>query len=214
MGLFSAIGAAGGALFGGVGASVGGALGGMIDGSLSKRESTEMDDYTAYKIQQEKEWDAMYGPIEKNLVSYYEHLNANSYVAKGNDILEQQYKGSMDRVNKELAARGLDTKGGVSTSIMADSLNMLAKSKSELQLQADDYVAQQQQQFYASMKSGKPDTSKLVSANQEMNAKYEEYDDKMLSAGIASGVKLGTDIFNGAVDAGMIDADKIKIGGA
>jgi hypothetical protein len=196
MGLLSSIGAiVGNFITPGVGGAIGGTLGALLEGGGKK--DTQMDAYTAYKIQQEKEWEATYGPIEKNLVAHYEHLNTSSVIAKGNDALEQQYKAALDRANKQIAARGLDVKGGIGTSIMADSLNMLAKQKAQLQATADDYIAQQQQQFYASMRPGKTDASIMVQANSTAQYKQQAYNDKMLSQGVAAGIDLGNKIYTG-----------------
>jgi hypothetical protein len=196
MGIGSLIGGVAGALTGAPGGTaVGATLGGLFDGGNDK--PTAAEEYYAYQFQREKEWEATYGPIEDNMVNYYTHLSAAKYIAKGNQHIEEQFKIAQDKLNADLTARGLDIKGGVSTSILRDNLNAVAQAKAENYAKAEKWVVDQQTNFYNSMKAGKPNAqaSSIGATNAEANRRA--YSDRSLSAGVAASVDIADSISKG-----------------
>jgi type II secretory pathway component PulJ len=183
MGLFSALGATAGFLLSGgttAGASLGASLGGLLDGK--PKGNKQLDAYTAYKLQREKKWDAMFGPLEENLVAHYKNLSATQHIAKNNEALEVGYKMTQDRLKTELANRGLNLEGGIGLGATTQMLSDLAKQKATVYAQADDWVTQQQSQFYAQQRAGKPDAGNAVAANAETTFAQQQYGNKMQQA--------------------------------
>ena len=191
MGLGTLIGTTLGSVYGPAGSAVGSALGGMFDSATSGNGRDEgMDEYTAYKLQREKQWEAMFGPMEQNLVDHYTNMSASSYIAKGNEILEKQHAITQQRMSAQLTARGLDIKGGISTSILRDSLTYLGTQKAQLQAGAEDYIAKQQQQFYSGMQKARPDAGRAVAANATYQQGLMANQDKKVQAGIAGAIDI------------------------
>ena len=208
MGLITLIGGAVGAAYGqpALGAAAGGFMENLMGGD---KKDSQMDEYSAYKLQKEKEWEATYGPIEDNLVNYYSHLSAAKHIANGDQAIEEQFKASQTRLQAELTNRGLDIKGGVSTSILRDNLNLVAQAKAQNHATADAWVADQQANFYNSMRQGKPNAqSALNSAN---TAAYNErtYKDKQEQMGIAGAIDLGNEIIGGLDLGGTTKSERL-----
>ena len=191
MGLGSILGAIGGSIIPGIGTAGGAAIGGALESLFSDdNEDSSQAEYAAYKLQREREWEATFGPIEQNLVSYYEHLNATNYIAQGESVLEQQHKAMLDRVGKDLAARGLDIKGGISTSILKDSLIQLGEAKAKLHTKAEEYVTKQQQNFYAAMSAHRPNAQSAINSAAQANWQQQVYNDKLTAGGTAAIVNI------------------------
>jgi hypothetical protein len=196
MGIGSLIGGVAGSLTGVPGGTaVGAALGGLFDGGNDK--PTAAEEYYVYQLQREKEWEATYGPIEDNMVNYYTHLSASKYIAEGNQHIEEQFKIAQDRLNADLTARGLDIKGGVSTSILRDNLNAVAQAKAENYAKAEKWVADQQANFYNSMRPGKPSAQSASVSATNAEANRRAYNDRSLSAGVAASVDIADNISKG-----------------
>jgi len=194
MGFWSNAGGLVGSAFGGpLGGVVGGLVGSALDGS-SKPKETQMDKYAAYKIQQEKEWDAMFGPMEQNLVNHYMSLTPGSYISQQNEHIEEAYRISKNRLQQDLAARGLSIDGGTSLAATNELLSQLATTKADLYRQADEYIAKQQTQFYTQMQAGRPNASGIVQAAESARLANQKYYDKQEQAGLASAIDLGTQI--------------------
>ena len=192
MGLMTLIGAGVGSLVPGVGTAVGAAAGGILDGFMSDTKNP-MDEAKAEALRRQAKWESLYGSTERNLAAHVSGLSAANIVAKGNDALEKSYAKTQQRLMANLESRGIDTKSGIASGAISDSLNRLASRKAMLFTQADDYVAKQQASLLNSNKE--PDTTGVLS-------KYGQ-------AQLVADKQSGLDIANG-VSSAIDFVDKIK----
>ena len=96
--------------------------------------------------EQYNEWKAVYGDIQTNLGKYYNSLNASDYEAKGLNTVQQEYSIAKERINTELAQRGISDSG---IAAVAD-INMnqrLAEVKANIRTTANEKVAEDKLKF-------------------------------------------------------------------
>lgn len=104
-------------------------------------------DQLAQVMQAKEAWEQTFGSIRDNLVNYYQNLNPNSEGARRVQILEQNYSTMSDRLNSELASRGLATSGiatQANTALLAD----LASKRADAQYSVKGDIAKTQSEFY------------------------------------------------------------------
>ena len=87
----------------------------------------------------------MMGPMEDNLNNYYMGLNPDELAAQGNQTAQQQFQGANKQYEDQLAAQGIDPRGGIGTQIGMQNANQMAQTKSQNIMNAPHQVAQQQQ---------------------------------------------------------------------
>ncbi len=110
--------------------------------TAKKAVKTETD----FAQQQYEDWQAIYGPIQENLSSYYQSLNPEMFAAMGIENLEQEYSTQLERMNQNFAQRGIDT-SGISADLERQNAYDLARAKATVRRDAPMQVAQMQQGF-------------------------------------------------------------------
>ena len=99
-----------------------------------------------FQKQQYEDWEAIFGPIQENLSSYYQNLTPDSYAAQGLQGLQQSYQVSRQNLDKNLASRGISDSGvaaAAQTQLEASRMSIAAGIKQS----ANDQVTQQQSSF-------------------------------------------------------------------
>ena len=111
-------------------------------------------------------WDAMFGPMEKNVARFYSQLDKNYIVTKGNDALQESYKISKDSLTEQLRANGLNIEDGVGTAAMTNLASNHAQARAELYATAESKAVGLQQQALASAPRRPGSGSQNALANQ------------------------------------------------
>lgn len=98
-----------------------------------------------FQKQQYDDWEAIYGPIQNNLSSFYQNLTPETFATAGLDKFEQQYQASQQQIQRSFAQRGI-------SSPAQDMMNQqaalgAAESKASIRAQAPMQVATAQQGF-------------------------------------------------------------------
>jgi hypothetical protein len=75
----------------------------------STAQKAASDAQLAFQQQQYEDWQAIYGPIQENLSSFYQNLTPETVVASGLKNLETQYNAAQDQIQRTFAQRGIDS---------------------------------------------------------------------------------------------------------
>lgn len=98
-------------------------------------------------MQAKQDWENTFGGIRENLANYYQNLNPNTEAARRIQALEQNYNNASERINTELASRGLAS-SGIAAQANTALLSELASRRADAQYSAQGDVAKAQSQFY------------------------------------------------------------------
>lgn len=63
----------------------------------------------AFQQQQYADWQAVYGPVQQNLSSFYQNLSGDALVASGLKNYEQQYQAVTQDLQRSFTQRGVDS---------------------------------------------------------------------------------------------------------
>lgn len=93
-------------------------------------------------------WQEIFGPIEKNLSSYYQSLDPKDFQARMGTTLEESYATAQKRLSEQLSQRGIQG-SGIEVAARTQLAESFAETQAQLPFAAEQQVAQQQAQFYA-----------------------------------------------------------------
>lgn len=127
----------------------------VVSGAMSSRSASkaaaEQGDAAAAQLAFEQEryddWQAVYGPIQENLSTYYQNVTPEYYAAMGLETFEQQYQTSMKRLDESFAQRGIDPSSGVAASIEAQAEIDAAETRAGIRRDAPRQAAEDQSRF-------------------------------------------------------------------
>ncbi len=109
----------------------------------------QMDFNTEQLLQSQYELqslEAIFGPVRQNLADYYSNMTPETYEARMNENIGQQYDASMKQMDAEMARRGIEG-SGIQASAISEISTEKARQQSATQQQSEDYVANQQSQW-------------------------------------------------------------------
>jgi len=113
---------------------------------LEKQRLEMSQEQLDYNMYQQQLWNSTYGAIEKNVADYYGSLDPAKFEAQMNTDIGTAYNAAKERLDANLASRGLQGSG-----IEAESLSQLevgrADAEASTRLRAEEYVAGQQAGF-------------------------------------------------------------------
>ena len=104
-------------------------------------------EYGQYANDVWNQWEQMYGPLEKNLVDYYNNLDPEKYSTQWKAGVEQELNKQFKQFEETAAQSGLYT-SGMRQQAQKEMAFKQAQANAMADIQAPDYVAQQKQQFY------------------------------------------------------------------
>lgn len=124
---------------------------GMVTGQTAADKavaaaSSAQDSATDFARQQYEDWQAIYGPIQQNLSSYYSNLTPAYYEATGFEAYQKEWQAAEDETEMDLAQHGLGSSGIASLLKSQANLNK-ATSRAKIRRDAPAKVAAQQQNF-------------------------------------------------------------------
>lgn len=99
----------------------------------------------AFQQQQYDDWQAVYGPIQDNLSSFYQKLTPETFAASGLQQAQQQYNATQEQFQRSFAQRGITT--GAQAMMEQQAALSLAQEKAGIRQQAPMQVATAQQGF-------------------------------------------------------------------
>lgn len=102
-----------------------------------------IDNFAKQGQDQFDKYQDMFGPLEESLNDYYSNLNPDDFAAQGNQTAQMQYQKSMNQVNDQLAAQGIQNSGiGAQQSMQYGT--QMAQTKAQNIMDAPGKVAEQQ----------------------------------------------------------------------
>ena len=105
------------------------------------------EEYGQFAQQVWQDWEGMYGPLEKNLVNYYNNLDPTKFSTQWKANIEQELNKEFKQFQQAAAQTGLAT-SGMMLQAQRDQNYKQAMANAQADLMAPEYVAQQQQGFY------------------------------------------------------------------
>ena len=107
---------------------------------------TAMNDaQLAFQQQQYDDWQAVYGPIQDNLSSFYQKLSPETFAASGLQQAQKQYDATQEQFQRTFAQRGITS--GAQAMMEQQAALSLAQEKAQIRQQAPMQVATAQQGF-------------------------------------------------------------------
>ena len=128
----------------------------------------------------------LYGDIEKNLANYYKNLSPDTYTTQANSAIAQQFEQASVNMRESMAARGIEG-SGVEAGAMANMYGEKALAESQVEAGADQWVANQQQQFYQNQAAPQQQY-----ARNNMNTATNNYNNSMGNMSNAFGNQANT----------------------
>lgn len=101
-----------------------------------------------FQKQQYQDWQDIYGPVQKNLSSFYQGLTPEAFTASGLQEYEQEYQNIETELLRSFAQRGVDTPA--KEAIMADAALTKAEGRATIRAEAPLKVASAKQSFLSS----------------------------------------------------------------
>lgn len=124
-----------------------GSVNGLITGNkASAAASSAQDSATDFARQQYEDWQAIYGPIQQNLSSYYSNLTADYYEATGFEAYQQEWQAAEAETEEQLAQHGLGS-SGIAALLKSQNTMSRATTRAKIRRDAPSQVAAQQQSF-------------------------------------------------------------------
>lgn len=102
----------------------------------------------AFQQQQYNDWQAVYGPVQKQLSSFYQNLSGDSLIASGLKQYDQQFQQNQQNIQRSFAQRGIDS--AAQTQITAQGGIARAEFGANLRNSAPMVAAQAKQSFVTS----------------------------------------------------------------
>lgn len=104
------------------------------------------DAATDFARQQYEDWQAIYGPLQQNLSSYYSNLTPAYYEATGFEAYQQEWQAAEAETEMDLAQHGLSN-SGIATLLKSQANLNRATTRAQIRRDAPSQVAAQQQGF-------------------------------------------------------------------
>lgn len=124
---------------------------GMVTGQTAADKAAaaakaSQDSATDFARQQYEDWQAIYGPIQQNLSSYYSNLSSDYYEATGFEAYQKEWQAAEDETEADLAQHGLAS-SGISVLLKSQANLNKATARAQIRRDAPSQVAAQQQSF-------------------------------------------------------------------
>lgn len=110
--------------------------------AAGKAEQAELD----FAKQQYSDWQAIYGPIQKNLGAYYDNLTPTRIEAQGRQAIELERSDYISRIEENFQQRGLGD-SALEASTLADVERTVGQQKAQLAVEAPIKAAQEKLNF-------------------------------------------------------------------
>jgi len=105
------------------------------------------EEYGEHAQQIWQDWEEMYGPLEKNLVNYYNNLDPNKFSTQWKAQIEQSLNKELNQFKQAAAQSGIAS-SGMMLQAQKDMSYKQAMANAQADIAAPEKVAQMQQGFY------------------------------------------------------------------
>jgi len=127
----------------------------VVSGAMSSRSASKSADAAsdasaaqlAFEQERYDDWQAVYGPIQDNLSNYYQNVTPEYYAAVGLETFEQQYQTSLQRMDENLAQRGIDPSSGIAASLESQAELNAAETRAGIRRDSTQQAAEDQSRF-------------------------------------------------------------------
>jgi len=124
-----------------------GAIGSNV--AANKAANTAKDaqkNQLAFEQQKLADWNRVYGPIQDNLSNYYANLTPEYIETQGLEAVELERAKALERVEVNLAQRGI-TDSGIASRVVKDVELNTAQQRAQVRATAPTMVAEEQSRF-------------------------------------------------------------------
>jgi hypothetical protein len=135
-----------GAVVAGGAAIVGSAISSSGAKSNAKEASEASEEQLEFAKEQYADWQAVYGPIQDNLASYYGNITPEYYEAIGIEAIEGEFEVVREDLARSMAQRGIED-SGVGLALEKDLGIQEAEAKAEVRRMAPTMAAEEQSRF-------------------------------------------------------------------
>ena len=113
----------------------------------AKAAGKSADAQLAFEQERYDDWQAVYGPLQDNLSTYYQNISPDYYASVGLETFEQQYQTSLQRLDETLAQRGIDPSSGIATSLEAQAEIAAAETRAGIRRDAPRQAMEDKTRF-------------------------------------------------------------------
>lgn len=165
-----------GAVIGGIATIAGGAMGGgggsSGGGGLSKEQIQQQKDELQFTKDQYNDWQAIYGPIQKNLGAYYDSLTPEKLAVLGLQNQQKEFEQVRTSIKRDFAQRGL-TGSGAEDKSMTDLAYGNAVTRAGIRTDAPQKLAEEKMGFLGiGLGQGQGLLANVAGASQGVNQAY------------------------------------------
>ena len=158
---------------------------GKVTDNLDKLQPT-IDKFAQMGQDEFDRYNRMNGSMEDVLNEHYMNLDPDQYAAQGNQTAQQTYQNTMNQVNDQLIAQGINpNQTGLSTQMGMQMGNQMAQTKAQNIMNAPQQVADMQQQWLGYTSGAKNNAynqyASGVNAQTGMTDKYNQAYNNMAS---------------------------------
>ncbi len=119
------------------------------------------------------DWEATFGGIEDNLTDYYTNLDPNKFAIQSKADLQANLEKSMQQFNETMAASGLQS-AGMKQQAAKEAAFAQAQGNSQIDIFADETVAQMQQGFLNYGSPYKQQAQSLLAGASNLDAQLRQ----------------------------------------
>lgn len=153
----------GSAAIGAVGSALAGSQAASAQSAATRAQAAANAQQLAFQQQQYDDWQAVYGPIQENLSSFYQQLTPETLVASGLQNLQTNYANTQEQFQRTFAQRGITT--GAQAMLEQQAALTNAEQKAAIRTNAPMQVATAQQGFL-NQNVTNPATARVANAMQ------------------------------------------------
>ncbi len=155
-----------------------------------KRANATAEASLAFDQKRYDDWKAVYGPIEKNLSSYYEQLTPAYYEARGIEAFNKEKEQALTTIREHYAQVGIRPDSGLAVGAETALALTSAVTKADIRATSEQKVAEAKQSFLTAGAARDPsgDLSNTLRTNASNAALRAD------SANQAAGKAIGTAI--------------------
>lgn len=113
----------------------------------AKAASKASDAQLAFEQERYDDWKEVYGPLQDNLSNYYSNVTPDYYATAGLETFEQQYQIGLQRLDENLAQRGIDPSSGIAVSMESQAELNAAETRAQIRRDAPRQAAEDKSRF-------------------------------------------------------------------
>lgn len=179
-----------GAVIGAGAALIGGSMASSSAKKASKQAAASDAAALAFEQQRYDDWKEVYGPIQESLGEFYGSLDSDFIEAQGLESIEQERSRLMERLDVDLAQRGI-VDSGIAQSMTQDIEMSTAQQRAKVRTEAPLVAAQQKLGFLQAGLGSDPSSSmsNLLQNQAQSRTKWSQEQSKVAGQAVGNAVQ-------------------------